>query len=1144
MKKISTLCLAFAMACAGQAGASAATPQKLAGHRTSQWSVSVPGMRAQKSSELRIREMGLGSTSSVAPRAVDDEPVGTASAPGFGWVVGPDGSQWYYTQEFETSGYYYTGSTITIYDSNNQQAGQFTVEIPDTMTVNSIELYGAITKKMFDKDQNTSEAMISIHGVGNASNNYQGTYLTRVYHIDGSGVAYECEGSGMFFDASKGWNTYQRLIVPTVKTIDDKEYVSIDFVAPPTWGKDAPYVEHTMTIDYDNINYMEGSYISCFVVDDKPYYVVAQYDTAWCTMPEDYTQDIIVTPNNHFVLKTYDRNYAMVDSLSIPIAEASGDASYRMAAFGRMSDYDLSKGYFGDSDNFSYVVTWQDYITSSDSYTYDFDVYDHEGNYVKPVCHSATENQWFYLNDIKGKSQQMAFLQAVGDGQQIQMVDVPSCESKSLFPAEIDGEGITTAIDRYPSTKNEEGYQYVVSMRNATSDDEDNVIARLGWYNPDLTFDHFVNINLGQEGEYFTPLINSTSLNPYLFDTDDEMEYIYIAKKRRTDGSNVIDNVLEIAKEDGTIMRSFRGDDDTAFRTASIVSMDDAKTELFVAYYTDSIQQYDLNFYSLPLVKFAQGGDGTKANPYLISTVGDMKYMANEPSAAYRMVADIDMSKDNSDWTPVSTFSGSLDGDGHSVDNLSISTTDSHAGLFGTLDQNATVKNVVFTNPTITFTSDNQFAGVVAGEGIQNSISGIHVFNANIEGGDNDSYFGGIIGNAALYTTINDCSFHGTVNAPSAGRVGGIVAKTSTSSVVKACASDADITGYAYVGGIAGYITANDTISDCHAGGKITAQNNVGGIVGESQRGPVSKCLFDGTVSAIQASWNGLSAGGIVGYLASDWSTEQSAAVTGCVSTGTVDADTSDNTVHAIVGWTIANETYYDGETPSTEGGLSLNYSTSAPETSKDTEVDGAPVSASDLTTDFFTNLGYAYGQTTVAPWKETSATPVLYFENEALALTLSDDALLMDNGDTQTIVATVYGVDASAIEVSSDNRSVATVEVTTTKDGAATILIKAHNDGVANITVTAGELGAECVVTVDHVATGIGDTEAIAKPVITVDGNAISAQGATALTVYTIDGHKIAQSAGTACTLTKGIYVVKASDAAGHTATAKVAVK
>lgn len=57
----------------------------------------------------------------------------------------------------------------------------------------------------YEENDNSIEAMVSIHAVGNAENNYQDRYITRAYHIDGSGIAYECEGNGMLFDASKGW---------------------------------------------------------------------------------------------------------------------------------------------------------------------------------------------------------------------------------------------------------------------------------------------------------------------------------------------------------------------------------------------------------------------------------------------------------------------------------------------------------------------------------------------------------------------------------------------------------------------------------------------------------------------------------------------------------------------------------------------------------------------------------------------------------------------------------------------------------------------------------------------------------------------------------------------------------------------------
>lgn len=1037
------------------AGATPDKQPKQKGRQTAAWGVAVPGSRTQSASAMRFLNMGLGAPM-AAPRTVGNDPVSSVTTPGFGWADGPDGNQWYYTQNYKLDGYFYSGSTITLYDNNNQQVGQFDIDVPDTLQVNSIEMYSALTKKMFDRDDTSIEAMVSIHAVGNAENNYKDSYITRAYHIDGSGIAYEREGSGMLFDASKGWNTYQRLILPIEKVIDGKEYVSIDFIAPPTWGKDEPYVEHTLDIPFENINYMDGAYINCFVIEDKPYYVVAQYDTAYCTMPEDYTQDIIVTPNNHFVLKTYDRNYSLVDSVAVPIEE-SPKGIYRMAAFGRMSDNDLSKGYFGPEDQFSYVVTWVDYHLQSDENTYNFDLYDNQAQRLKTICENAAENQWFYLNNVKGKSEQMAFLQALEEGQQVQMIDVPSCEKRTLFPAMIDGEGITTSIDRYPSAKNDEGYQYVVNMRNAAEDDEGNVIARIGWYNPDLTLDHYAKFNLGKKGEYFTPLINNVSLNPYLFDTDNEMEYIYIAKKRRTDGTNKIDNILEIAKEDGTILRTFRGDDDKSFRTASVVNMSDAKNELLVAYYDNNTQDYDLNFYELPFVKFAKGGNGSKENPYLISTVGDLSYMAAAPDSAYRLAADIDMNDYNYDWTPVPTFNGSFDGAHHAIVNLSITTNDAHAGLFGMLGEDVEVKDLVFARPTIQVTDDNQFVGVLAGESTQDSISNVHVFDGLIVG-----------------------------------------------------ESDATI----------------------------------GGIVGESSRGVIDRCVFNGSVTATEANWSGLSAGGIVGSLAADWSQQTTPVISHCVSTGTVNAEEPDETVHAIAGWTIANEYYEDGETPLEEKGLASNYSTAAPEGSSDSSLDGAPVKVADLNDDFFKQMGYAFGQDTKAPWKSAETTPVLYFENTALVLTLSDNAVLLDNDADCYITATVYGQSADDITAVSDNSNVADVDIESREDGVATLHITSYKDGVANINVTVGTLTMACTVTVDHTLTTVKPLDKGQKLTILVTGNTISAPGATAITAYTLDGQVAAQSASTISALAKGLYIVKATDATGRQTTAKVMVK
>ena len=185
--------------------------------------------------------------------------------------------------------------------------------------------------------------------------------------------------------------------------------------------------------------------------------------------------------------------------------------------------------------------------------------------------------------------------------------------------------------------------------------------------------------------------------------------------------------------------------------------MSDAKNELLVAYYDNNTQDYDLNFYELPFVKFAKGGNGSKENPYLISTIGDLSYMAAAPDSAYRLAADIDMNDYNYDWTPVPTFNGSFDGAHHAIVNLSITTNDAHAGLFGMLGEDVEVKDLVFARPTIQVTDDNQFVGVLAGESTQDNISNVHVFDGQIAG-EADATIGGIVGGSFLYTNFNDCS--------------------------------------------------------------------------------------------------------------------------------------------------------------------------------------------------------------------------------------------------------------------------------------------------------------------------------------------------------------------------------------------------
>ena len=69
MKKMTTLCLALALTCATEAGATPDKQPKLKGRQTAAWGVAVPGSRTQSASAMRFLNMGLGAPM-AAPRAV------------------------------------------------------------------------------------------------------------------------------------------------------------------------------------------------------------------------------------------------------------------------------------------------------------------------------------------------------------------------------------------------------------------------------------------------------------------------------------------------------------------------------------------------------------------------------------------------------------------------------------------------------------------------------------------------------------------------------------------------------------------------------------------------------------------------------------------------------------------------------------------------------------------------------------------------------------------------------------------------------------------------------------------------------------------------------------------------------------------
>ncbi len=90
-------------------------------------------------------------------------------------------------------------------------------------------------------------------------------------------------------------------------------------------------------------------------------------------------------------------------------------------------------------------------------------------------------------------------------------------------------------------------------------------------------------------------------------------------------------------------------------------------------------------------------GTALAADPVtVINTPEELAAYSNKSmSGNFQLGADLDMSE--TEMKPISTFSGSFDGGGHTISNLTVSATGTNglAGLFGQLNSGSEVSNLI-----------------------------------------------------------------------------------------------------------------------------------------------------------------------------------------------------------------------------------------------------------------------------------------------------------------------------------------------------------------------------------------------------------------------------------------------------------------
>lgn len=189
---------------------------------------------------------------------------------------------------------------------------------------------------------------------------------------------------------------------------------------------------------------------------------------------------------------------------------------------------------------------------------------------------------------------------------------------------------------------------------------------------------------------------------------------------------------------------------------------------------------------------------------YNIATAEDLLNIKHNTEGDYKLTADIDMS--GVSFTPLPDFTGSLDGQGHVIRNLTFNNANQdQAALFSTI-HGATIKNLGIEGANIV---GNANAAAIVGRACGGTIQSCYVANSYIEGRD-------------------------------------------------------------HVGSITGDMNVNDnvgvTIFDCLSDARLkTRSYQVGGLVGVANGGTIQNCYFSGTIDGNESC-----SAGIISLLDSD----------------------------------------------------------------------------------------------------------------------------------------------------------------------------------------------------------------------------------------------------------------------------------
>lgn len=269
------------------------------------------------------------------------------------------------------------------------------------------------------------------------------------------------------------------------------------------------------------------------------------------------------------------------------------------------------------------------------------------------------------------------------------------------------------------------------------------------------------------------------------------------------------------------------------------------------------------------------GGSGTASDPYTICSISHFDQVRNYSgtvgfSETYFVLAtSIDFNYQV--HTPISYFFSHFDGNGYSISNYYLAEGVPFVGLFGSIANTGSVKNLNILNGNAYLNpGGTQSYGLLAGTN-QGSISYVNASgNLYMNTTDPNDDLGGLVGHNEGTISYSNSGISATIGTNAFGRIGGIAGRNGSNTytaVIENAIANISILGDMAIGGsVAGGIAGinglatggNGYINYSNSSGYVQGGGGVGGIAGLNY-GVITYASSDATVYAEQRG------GGIAG---------------------------------------------------------------------------------------------------------------------------------------------------------------------------------------------------------------------------------------------------------------------------------------